>query len=67
VVTPLKTLMGFSVYLNVQLKFYNLPFKNKKTLSGPAPRKGSFLILILVVSINNLLAIVVATIWTYHV
>ncbi|WP_154797020.1 ABC transporter permease, partial [Lactiplantibacillus plantarum] len=25
VVTPLKTLMGFSVYLNVQLKFYNLP------------------------------------------
>ncbi|MCT3430074.1 hypothetical protein EFQ32_04465, partial [Limosilactobacillus fermentum] len=24
-VTPLKTLMGFSVYLNVQLKFYNLP------------------------------------------
>ena len=30
VVTPLKTLMGFSVHLNVQLKFYNLPkaFKN---------------------------------------
>ncbi|MDF4007078.1 hypothetical protein P3S13_09460, partial [Limosilactobacillus fermentum] len=26
VVTPLKTLMGFSVHLNVQLKFYNLPF-----------------------------------------
>ena len=26
-VTPLKTLMGFSVHLNVQLKFYNLPFK----------------------------------------
>ncbi|MEC4742816.1 hypothetical protein [Limosilactobacillus sp. c10Ua_36] len=26
-VTPLKTLMGFSVYLNVQLKFYNLPYK----------------------------------------
>lgn len=25
-VTPLKTLMGFSVYLNVQLKFYNLPY-----------------------------------------
>lgn len=25
-VTPLKTLMGFSVHLNVQLKFYNLPF-----------------------------------------
>ena len=25
VVTPLKTLMGFSVHLNVQLKFYNLP------------------------------------------
>ena len=24
-VTPLKTLMGFSVHLNVQLKFYNLP------------------------------------------
>ena len=28
VVTPLKTLMGFSVHLNVQLKFYNLPFYN---------------------------------------
>ncbi|MCT4375498.1 hypothetical protein EFT48_10040, partial [Limosilactobacillus fermentum] len=28
VVTPLKTLMGFSVHLNVQLKFYNLPHKN---------------------------------------
>ena len=27
VVTPLKTLMGFSVHLNVQLKFYNLPAK----------------------------------------
>ena len=27
VVTPLKTLMGFSVHLNVQLKFYNLPNK----------------------------------------
>ena len=26
VVTPLKTLMSFSVHLNVQLKFYNLPF-----------------------------------------
>ena len=26
VVTPLKTLMGFSVHLNVQLKFYILPF-----------------------------------------
>ncbi|MCB4358014.1 DUF3923 family protein [Levilactobacillus brevis] len=25
-VTPLKTLMGFSVHLNVQFKFYNLPF-----------------------------------------
>lgn len=25
VVTPLKTLMSFSVHLNVQLKFYNLP------------------------------------------
>ncbi|OOV23577.1 hypothetical protein LG101_09150 [Levilactobacillus brevis] len=29
VVTPLKTLMGFSVHLNVQFKFYNLPFTNK--------------------------------------
>ncbi len=28
VVTPLKTLMGFSVHLNVQLKFYNLPNSN---------------------------------------
>ncbi|AWP47325.1 hypothetical protein DIS17_05435 [Levilactobacillus brevis] len=27
VVTPLKTLMVFSVHLNVQLKFYNLPYK----------------------------------------
>ncbi|TFZ14919.1 hypothetical protein E2P75_10460 [Limosilactobacillus fermentum] len=26
-VTPLKTFMVFSVHLNVQLKFYNLPFK----------------------------------------
>ena len=25
-VTPLKTLMSFSVHLNVQLKFYNLPY-----------------------------------------
>ena len=31
-VTPLKTLMGFSVHLNVQLKFYNLP--NQKKLFG---------------------------------
>ncbi|UTC10446.1 hypothetical protein A4W79_04005 [Latilactobacillus curvatus] len=31
VVTPLKTLMGFSVHLNVQLKFYNLP-NHKKVL-----------------------------------
>ena len=31
-VTPLKTLMGFSVHLNVQLKFYNLP--NKKSDIG---------------------------------
>ncbi|TOY84729.1 hypothetical protein DIS15_06930 [Levilactobacillus brevis] len=28
VVTPLKTLMVFSVHLNVQLKFYNLPYSN---------------------------------------
>ena len=28
-VTPLKTLMGFSVHLNVQLKFYNLPYQKK--------------------------------------
>ncbi|MEK1466600.1 transposase [Limosilactobacillus fermentum] len=28
-VTPLKTLMGFSVHLNVQLKFYNLPYSKK--------------------------------------
>ena len=27
-VTPLKTLMGFSVHLNVQLKLYNLPYIN---------------------------------------
>ena len=32
--SPLKTLMGFSVHLNVQLKFYNLPFKNKKSDIG---------------------------------
>lgn len=30
VVTPLKTLMGFSVHLNVQFKFYNLPYTNNK-------------------------------------
>jgi hypothetical protein len=30
VVTPLKTLMGFSVHLNVQVKFYNLPYINKE-------------------------------------
>src|SRR5699024_238120 len=29
-VTPLKTLMGFSVHLNVQLKFYNLPYVKKE-------------------------------------
>jgi len=29
VVTPLKTLMGFSVHLNVQFKFYNLPFNKR--------------------------------------
>ena len=28
-VTPLKTLMGFSVHLNVQLKFYNLPYSEE--------------------------------------
>ena len=34
-VTPLKTLMGFSVHLNVQLKFYNLPnTKQPKISSG---------------------------------
>ena len=31
VVTPLKTLMGFSVHLNVQLKFYNLPNTDRQT------------------------------------
>ena len=36
VVTPLKTLMGFSVHLNVQLKFYNLP--NTKTAENNAER-----------------------------
>uniref|UniRef100_UPI0021801F1C ABC transporter ATP-binding protein n=2 Tax=Leuconostoc lactis TaxID=1246 RepID=UPI0021801F1C len=34
VVTPLKTLMGFSVHLNVQLKFYNLPFGNIEAFSA---------------------------------
>ena len=33
VVTPLKTLMGFSVHLNVQLKFYNLPYLKGVKLS----------------------------------
>lgn len=32
-VTPLKTLMGFSVHLNVQLKFYNLPYLKSVKLS----------------------------------
>ncbi|KZU52507.1 putative transcriptional regulator [Lactiplantibacillus plantarum] len=32
VVTPLKTLMGFSVHLNVQFKFYNLPYFNRVQL-----------------------------------
>ena len=43
-VTPLKTLMGFSVYLNVQLKFYNLPTKkdelsweDENTYKGATP------------------------------
>ncbi|WND29772.1 alpha/beta hydrolase [Lactiplantibacillus plantarum] len=31
-VTPLKTLMGFSVHLNVQLKFYNLPNIKKQAI-----------------------------------
>ncbi|MCT3224220.1 TIR domain-containing protein [Lactiplantibacillus plantarum] len=34
VVTPLKTLMGFSVHLNVQFKFYNLPFEKKTHKDG---------------------------------
>lgn len=33
VVTPLKTLMFFSVHLNVQLKFYNLPYLKSVKLS----------------------------------
>ena len=33
VVTPLKTLMGFYVHLNVQLKFYNLPYLKSVKLS----------------------------------
>lgn len=33
VVTPLKTLMGFSVHLNVQLEFYNLPYLKSVKLS----------------------------------
>ena len=33
VVTPLKTLMVFSVHLNVQLKFYNLPYLKSVKLS----------------------------------
>ena len=33
VVTPLKTLMGFSVHLNVQLKYYNLPYLKSVKLS----------------------------------
>ena len=36
-VTPLKTLMGFSVHLNVQLKFYNLPF-SKTTIFNEVHR-----------------------------
>ncbi|MGO4990642.1 IS5/IS1182 family transposase, partial [Limosilactobacillus reuteri] len=32
VVTPLKTLMGFSVHLNVQLKFYNLPYEKAEDI-----------------------------------
>ncbi|MCT4451221.1 hypothetical protein EFS33_12855 [Lactiplantibacillus plantarum] len=34
VVTPLKTLMGFSVHLNVQLKFYNLPYVYNVVVRG---------------------------------
>lgn len=33
VVTLLKALMGFSVHLNVQLKFYNLPYLKSVKLS----------------------------------
>ncbi|MCS8616292.1 hypothetical protein EFE01_00790 [Latilactobacillus curvatus] len=44
VVTPLKTLMGFSVHLNVQLKFYNLPKPKKergtKLVLSPASMLG---------------------------
>ena len=34
VVTPLKTLMDFSVHLNVQLKFYNLPKQKGQAFSA---------------------------------
>ena len=34
VVTPLKTLMGFSVHLNVQLKFYNLPNAKRELMAA---------------------------------
>lgn len=41
VVTPLKTLIGFSIHLNVQLKFYNLPnIKQKETCSVGSRNKS---------------------------
>ncbi|NMV58880.1 hypothetical protein FOL87_10495, partial [Lactobacillus reuteri] len=44
VVTPLKTLMGFSVHLNVQLKFYNLPLL-KRLIFNCCPYSNLFLII----------------------
>ncbi len=40
VVTPLKTLMGFSVHLNVQFKFYNLPYGKADARLVPMVQTG---------------------------
>ncbi|QAR90835.1 hypothetical protein EQJ03_15955 (plasmid) [Lactiplantibacillus plantarum] len=53
VVTPLKTLMGFSVHLNVQLKFYNLPYLKSVKLSVQKDLKIDNLTLLVIGSKMN--------------
>lgn len=55
VVTPLKTLMGFSVHLNVQFKFYNLP--NNKVLQL---NKNTLLSNILIIILEGLVFLIIS-------
>ncbi|MES4789311.1 DUF3923 family protein, partial [Levilactobacillus brevis] len=69
VVTPLKTLMGFSVHLNVQFKFYNLPlllifiFTRKVDGSGLVQTPEVKMITWYVLDVPFVLLVIVQVVW----